>query len=40
MTDSNSNLDLANKSAFLKYSEIPSIYSQDIELKQNFNLGL
>ena len=40
MTDSNPNLDLANKNAFLKFGEIPSICSQDIELKQNFNQGL
>ena len=39
MTGNNPNLDLANINAYMKYGEIPSIESQDIEPKQYFDIN-
>ena len=38
MTGNNPNVDLVNMNAYTKFGEILSIYSQDIEWKQNFGL--
>ena len=42
MTGNSPNLDLANINAYIKFGEIPSICSQDIEWKRksNINQGL
>ena len=39
MTASNPNLDLVNISAYIKFGEILSICSQDIERKRNSGLN-
>ena len=39
MTCNNSNVDLVNINAFIKYGEILSICSQDNERKQNFGVN-
>ena len=39
MTCNNHKLDLVNMIAYIKYGEILSIYSQDIERKRNFGLN-
>ena len=35
----NPNLDLVNMNAYIKFGEIPSICSQDIEWKQNYGVN-
>ena len=35
----NPNIDLVNRNAYIKFGEILSIYSQDIERKQNFGVN-
>ena len=39
MMCNNSNLDLVNMNAYIKFDEILSIYSQDIEQKQNYGIN-
>ena len=39
ITCNNPKLDLANMNAYIKFGEILSIGSQDIELKQNFGVN-
>ena len=39
MTDNNPNLDFVNINAYIKFCEILSIRSQDIERKQNFGIN-
>ena len=39
MSGKNTNLDLANMNAYIKFSEILSICSLDIERKQNFGVN-
>ena len=38
MTGGNANLDLVNINAYRKFGEILTIYSQDIERKQNSDI--
>ena len=38
-TGNNSNLDLVNMNAYIKFGEFLSICSQDIERKQNFGVN-
>ena len=39
MTGNNPDLDLVNMNAYIKFGEILSIYSQDIERKQNSEIN-
>ena len=39
MTGNNHNIDLVNMNAFIKFGEILSICSQDIEQKQNSDVN-
>ena len=39
MTGNNPKLDLANINAHIKFSEIPSIWSQDIEQKRKSDIN-
>ena len=39
MTINNPKLDLVNMNAYIKFGEILSICSQDIELKRNFGIN-